>query len=340
MSSPDRARALQHGEGARDDASGPPFARPRTRTALRAATVATALLAAGGSADRQRHRPPTAQRLQDLRDGVQLRPGTVSGSRPTVSDGTGSEDGLVTHGSLNAPGSSSRQDARVDELLALPVRRRRRTLGPVPDRDHLPGQRHAWPAPPRRHGAPRPRRAHRVRAREQRHGHALPLRRHHPADPARNVDLAPQAAHRRDRRRVDRQPSRQVPHRPRRRDGPRERAARTSATGSAAATSTGAAIRGYVVLNAQQNRMYRAGFGSGVTRGTLLLHEIGHVVGLGPRVAPHAGHVPDGPSPRSRRSTAPATGPASSALGISAGCLNVPADARSRPVLSPLVAVG
>ncbi|MCZ3389926.1 MAG: matrixin family metalloprotease [Actinomycetia bacterium] len=39
--------------------------------------------------------------------------------------------------------------------------------------------------------------------------------------------------------------------------------------------------RGFVVLNAAHNSTYKAGFGSGVTRGALLLHEIGHVVGLG-----------------------------------------------------------
>lgn len=39
--------------------------------------------------------------------------------------------------------------------------------------------------------------------------------------------------------------------------------------------------RGFVVLNSGQNSIYKAGFGSGVTRGALLLHEIGHAVGLG-----------------------------------------------------------
>lgn len=38
--------------------------------------------------------------------------------------------------------------------------------------------------------------------------------------------------------------------------------------------------RGYVVLNAADNTAFRAGFGSGTTRGQLLLHELGHVVGL------------------------------------------------------------
>lgn len=47
---------------------------------------------------------------------------------------------------------------------------------------------------------------------------------------------------------------------------------------------SGAIGRGYVVINADHNRLYRRGFGSGMTRGALLLHEIGHAVGLG-----HAG---------------------------------------------------
>ncbi|MGN6600396.1 MAG: matrixin family metalloprotease [Actinomycetes bacterium] len=37
---------------------------------------------------------------------------------------------------------------------------------------------------------------------------------------------------------------------------------------------------GYVVLDSTKNRLYRAGFGSGQTRGELLLHELGHAVGL------------------------------------------------------------
>jgi len=39
--------------------------------------------------------------------------------------------------------------------------------------------------------------------------------------------------------------------------------------------------RGFVVLNSAHNSTYKAGFRSGVTRGALLLHEIGHAVGLG-----------------------------------------------------------
>ena len=39
--------------------------------------------------------------------------------------------------------------------------------------------------------------------------------------------------------------------------------------------------RGFVVINAAQASAFRPGFGAGVTRGSLLLHELGHVVGLG-----------------------------------------------------------
>jgi len=38
--------------------------------------------------------------------------------------------------------------------------------------------------------------------------------------------------------------------------------------------------RGYVVLNAAVNASFAPGFGAGTTRGQLLLHELGHVVGL------------------------------------------------------------
>lgn len=38
--------------------------------------------------------------------------------------------------------------------------------------------------------------------------------------------------------------------------------------------------RGFVVLNAADNSSFASGFGAGTTRGQLLLHELGHVVGL------------------------------------------------------------
>jgi Matrixin len=39
-------------------------------------------------------------------------------------------------------------------------------------------------------------------------------------------------------------------------------------------------VTGLVVINDMYNNDYRAGFGSGVTRGEVLLHELGHAVGL------------------------------------------------------------
>lgn len=42
----------------------------------------------------------------------------------------------------------------------------------------------------------------------------------------------------------------------------------------------GAIGRGFIVLNAAQDNVFKPGFGKGVTRGNLLLHELGHVVGL------------------------------------------------------------
>ncbi len=41
-----------------------------------------------------------------------------------------------------------------------------------------------------------------------------------------------------------------------------------------------AATRGYVVIDAPQTASWSKGFGPGVTRGNLLLHELGHVMGL------------------------------------------------------------
>jgi hypothetical protein len=39
--------------------------------------------------------------------------------------------------------------------------------------------------------------------------------------------------------------------------------------------------RGFVVINSAQNSLYKPGYGSGMTRGALLLHELGHAMGLG-----------------------------------------------------------
>lgn len=43
---------------------------------------------------------------------------------------------------------------------------------------------------------------------------------------------------------------------------------------------SGAIGRGFVVLNAANNAVFRAGFGNGVRRGNLVEHELGHAVGL------------------------------------------------------------
>ena len=51
-------------------------------------------------------------------------------------------------------------------------------------------------------------------------------------------------------------------------------------TWPADAAPTAAIGRGFVVLNAALDRSLRPGFGAGTTRGQLLLHELGHVVGL------------------------------------------------------------
>jgi hypothetical protein len=40
-------------------------------------------------------------------------------------------------------------------------------------------------------------------------------------------------------------------------------------------------IEGFVALNSTQNRTFKPGFGAGKTQGALLLHELGHLVGLG-----------------------------------------------------------
>ncbi|MGZ4486217.1 MAG: matrixin family metalloprotease, partial [Nocardioidaceae bacterium] len=82
--------------------------------------------------------------------------------------------------------------------------------------------------------------------------------------------------------------------------------------------------RGYVVLDAAQRGKYRAGFGSGVTRGSLLLHELGHVVGL-----EHVGAVTETMYPviRSRSAASYYAGDRAglAKLGRSAGCIAVPA---------------
>lgn len=85
----------------------------------------------------------------------------------------------------------------------------------------------------------------------------------------------------------------------------------------------GATGRGFVVLDAAQNGKFRAGFGSGPTRGALLLHEIGHSLGL-----LHVGATSQlmYPTVLSRSTTGFASGDLAGLrrLGSSAGCVTTP----------------
>lgn len=91
---------------------------------------------------------------------------------------------------------------------------------------------------------------------------------------------------------------------------------------------TGATGRGYVVLNSAHNRYFKAGFGSGTTRGGLLIHEIGHAMGLR-----HVGATSEilYPQMLSRSTTAYGSGDRAglSRLGRNAGCISVPSYAWS-----------
>ena len=52
-------------------------------------------------------------------------------------------------------------------------------------------------------------------------------------------------------------------------------------TSGTTTTYTAAIVKGYVVVDtAKLLRSYKAGFGTGVRRGNLMLHELGHVIGL------------------------------------------------------------
>jgi hypothetical protein len=88
-------------------------------------------------------------------------------------------------------------------------------------------------------------------------------------------------------------------------------------------STVGAATRGYVLLNARQNRMYRSGFGAGVTRGRLLLHEIGHVIGLQHVTRRTQVMYPMArPATKTRYRSGDLAG--LKLLGVSAGCLDAP----------------
>ena len=87
--------------------------------------------------------------------------------------------------------------------------------------------------------------------------------------------------------------------------------------------TSAALVRGYVVVNAADNSKLRAGFGSGTTRGELLLHELGHVVGLN-----HAQQSSQIMYPvlLARTKAAYATGDLAglARVGRAAGCIRIP----------------
>lgn len=85
----------------------------------------------------------------------------------------------------------------------------------------------------------------------------------------------------------------------------------------------GAIGRGFVVLDSSQNKKFKGGFGSGTTRGDLLLHELGHVMGLNHAAA--ASQVMY-PTIQKRDTSAYASGDLTglAQLGRAQGCVAVP----------------
>lgn len=88
--------------------------------------------------------------------------------------------------------------------------------------------------------------------------------------------------------------------------------------------SYGAAItRGFVVLDSSRLRELRAGFGRGLGRGNLVLHELGHAVGLDHAGTPASLMYPE-LSSASPSGYAAGDRAGLSRLGRRAGCLSIP----------------
>ncbi|MBU6213938.1 MAG: matrixin family metalloprotease [Actinomycetales bacterium] len=85
-----------------------------------------------------------------------------------------------------------------------------------------------------------------------------------------------------------------------------------------------AIVRGYVVLNAAQRSQYAAGFGAGRTRGELLIHELGHTVGLN-HVSPTSQIMYPYMIKRSSANYASGDRAGLAKVGRPAGCISIPA---------------
>jgi len=81
--------------------------------------------------------------------------------------------------------------------------------------------------------------------------------------------------------------------------------------------------RGFVVLDSAQNSKFASGFGSGTTRGDLLLHELGHVVGLN-HVTTKAQVMYPTIQPKSASGYSSGDALGLSKLGRSQGCIDAP----------------
>ena len=87
-------------------------------------------------------------------------------------------------------------------------------------------------------------------------------------------------------------------------------------------------VQGHVVIDATQARQYRGGFGTGQTRGELLMHEIGHAVGLSHSTARSQIMYPSMQPGKAQFGAGDLTGLA--LLGANRGCLS---ESESEPEL-------